>query len=69
MSRNLIVDSKRTRRPTVKFSPGEEEERQRQLRSAAAAAPTPVRAGLFAAGAKPLAMGLNTAKKAAKKKS
>lgn len=68
MSRNLIVDSKRTRRPTVKFSPSKEEERHQQQRSAAAAAATPVRAGLFAAGAKPLAMGLNTAKKAAKKK-
>ncbi len=68
MSRNLIVDSKRTRRRTVMFSPSKEEERQKQQRSAAPAAATPVRAGLFADGAKPLAMGLNTAKKAAKKK-
>lgn len=72
MARNLMQD-KRTRGVVLRYSPGEEEKRHRQLVAqqreasrAAAAAGDAVLQDLFEAGAKPLAMGLKTAKKAHK---
>lgn len=82
MSRNLMLD-KRTRGKVIHFSPGEEEKRQSALAKSAAAsrlaksaaasrraaaAGDAVLEGLFEAGAKPLAMGLRTAKKVHRKR-